>query len=65
MTGWAQTHLPSDGVEDTMAKLEYDLYYIKNISIGLDTLILLHTLKSLFVFSEPQFAEGWDEARLT
>src|SRR5262249_33518893 len=45
MTGWAQTHLPSDGVEDTMAKLEYDLYYIKNMSLSLDTLILLHTLK--------------------
>jgi lipopolysaccharide/colanic/teichoic acid biosynthesis glycosyltransferase len=64
MTGWAQTHVPAGSIEDTMAKLEYDLYYIKNISIGLDTLILLHTLKSLFVFPEAQLAESWDEARL-
>jgi lipopolysaccharide/colanic/teichoic acid biosynthesis glycosyltransferase len=64
MTGWAQTHLSADGVEDTMAKLEYDLYYIKNMSLSLDTLILLHTLKSLFVFPEAQLPESWDEARL-
>ena len=50
ITGWAQIHLnPSGEVEDTMARLEYDLYYIKHMSLGLDTLILLHTLKSMLM----------------
>ena len=30
-------------VEDLLAKLEYDLYYVKNYSIFLDLLILLQT----------------------
>ena len=64
MTGWAQIHLAGDAIQDAMTRLEYDLYYVKNISLALDTLILLHVLKSLFVFPEAQFAEGWDEARL-
>jgi lipopolysaccharide/colanic/teichoic acid biosynthesis glycosyltransferase len=46
MTGWAQIHWSDrDAPEDTMAKLEYDLYYLKNISLSLNTLILLHTAK--------------------
>ena len=32
-------------VEDAYRKLQYDLYYTKNISLQLDVLILLKTIK--------------------
>jgi lipopolysaccharide/colanic/teichoic acid biosynthesis glycosyltransferase len=34
-------------VQDAIARLEYDLYYIKNMSTSLDTFILLHTVKAV------------------
>lgn len=46
ITGWAQVKYRYGAtVEDAMEKLQYDLYYIKNLSIFLDLLILLHTLQ--------------------
>jgi len=47
ITGWAQVKRPyvSSSYEDMMAKLAYDLYYIKNMSILLDIIILLKTIK--------------------
>lgn len=46
ITGWAQINYRySDNLEDTIEKLEYDLFYIKNMSLGLDTYIIFHTLK--------------------
>jgi lipopolysaccharide/colanic/teichoic acid biosynthesis glycosyltransferase len=46
ITGWAQiNHTYGDSMKDTIAKLEYDLYYIKNLSPALDTLIMFHTAK--------------------
>jgi lipopolysaccharide/colanic/teichoic acid biosynthesis glycosyltransferase len=50
ITGWAQIQ---DGppVEETLAKLEYDLYYIKNMSMSLDAVILFQTLRSIFLAS--------------
>jgi sugar transferase (PEP-CTERM system associated) len=48
ITGWAQINLRyGDTPEDTITKLEYDLYYIKNISPSLDAYIVFHTLKAL------------------
>jgi lipopolysaccharide/colanic/teichoic acid biosynthesis glycosyltransferase len=45
--GWAQIHRGSGGtVEDTIVKLEYDLYYIKNLAPALDAYILLHTIRA-------------------
>lgn len=45
LTGWAQINNPYGAtVGNTWDKLEYDLYYIKNMSIFLDMLILLHTI---------------------
>ena len=45
ITGWAQINAPAtDSREDTVDKLCYDLYYIKNISFALDLSILLKTL---------------------
>ena len=46
ITGWAQVESAyASSVEESQRKLEYDLYYIKNISFLLDTLILLKTLR--------------------
>ena len=50
ITGWAQiNHKYGDSLEDTITKLEYDLYYIKNMSFALDTYILFHTLKTMLL----------------
>ncbi|MGH8068026.1 MAG: TIGR03013 family XrtA/PEP-CTERM system glycosyltransferase [Candidatus Entotheonellia bacterium] len=46
ITGWAQVRYQYGGtVEDAMEKLEYDLYYVKNVSVFLDLLILLNTIR--------------------
>jgi sugar transferase (PEP-CTERM system associated) len=46
ITGWAQINYKyGETLDDTIIKLEYDLYYIKNQSLSLDTLIILRTLK--------------------
>jgi lipopolysaccharide/colanic/teichoic acid biosynthesis glycosyltransferase len=45
ITGWAQVNYPyGASVEDALTKLEYDLYYIKNMSFLLDLKILLRTI---------------------
>jgi sugar transferase (PEP-CTERM system associated) len=50
ITGWAQiNHKYGDTVEDTIAKLEFDLYYIKNLSPSLDLYIIFHTLKVMLL----------------
>ena len=46
VTGWAQIRYPyGASVDDALEKLRYDLYYIKNISLFLDTVIILETVK--------------------
>lgn len=46
ITGWAQVRYSyGSTVEDALEKLQYDLYYIKNMSIFLDLLILLKSLQ--------------------
>jgi exopolysaccharide biosynthesis polyprenyl glycosylphosphotransferase len=48
ITGWAQVHHSyAASVEDAIEKLQYDLYYIKNLSIWLDLLILIETVKTV------------------
>ena len=50
LTGWAQiNHKYGDTIEDTITKLEYDLYYIKHISVTLDVYILLNTAKTVLL----------------
>ena len=48
LTGWAQVRF---GYGATLAenreKLEYDLYYIKHMSLGLDLLIMFETVKTI------------------
>jgi lipopolysaccharide/colanic/teichoic acid biosynthesis glycosyltransferase len=46
LTGWAQIRYPYGAtVDDARAKLEYDLFYLQNLSVGLDLRIILHTLR--------------------
>jgi lipopolysaccharide/colanic/teichoic acid biosynthesis glycosyltransferase len=50
ITGWAQINYKyGDTLEDTITKLEYDLYYIKNMSFRLDTYIVFHTVKAMLL----------------
>jgi exopolysaccharide biosynthesis polyprenyl glycosylphosphotransferase len=45
ITGWAQVNYPyGASLEDTIRKLEYDLYYIRYFSFLLDAAILLKTI---------------------
>jgi len=49
-TGWAQVNGGYCSTrEDNIQKLAYDLFYIKNLSIGLDFLIMVKTLKILLL----------------
>jgi exopolysaccharide biosynthesis polyprenyl glycosylphosphotransferase len=46
ITGWAQVNYPyGASVEDTLRKLEYDLYYIRHFSFLLDASIALKTVQ--------------------
>jgi lipopolysaccharide/colanic/teichoic acid biosynthesis glycosyltransferase len=48
LTGWAQVRYTYGAtVEDAMAKLQYDLYYIKNMSLALDLFVLFATVKTV------------------
>jgi sugar transferase (PEP-CTERM system associated) len=50
ITGWAQINFKyGDTLEDTVTKLEYDLYYIKNMASGLDVYIIFHTVKAMLL----------------
>jgi len=46
ITGWAQIKYPyGASIEDALEKLQYDIYYIKNMSPLLDLLIMVMTMK--------------------
>ena len=48
LTGWAQVRYAyGSSVEDAMEKLQYDLFYIKHLSLGMDLLIALSTVKTV------------------
>lgn len=50
VTGWAQiNYKPSASLEEAYEKLKYDLYYVKNRSLFLDLLIIIKTIRHLFV----------------
>ena len=45
ITGWAQINYPyGANVDDTLRKLEYDLYYIRHFSFVMDASIILRTI---------------------
>ena len=46
LTGWAQISYPyGASEEDALNKLEYDLYYIKNLCFSLDIMVAFQTIK--------------------
>jgi len=46
VTGWAQVMYGYGATEtDALEKLKYDLYYIKNMSLMLDLMVMFHTAK--------------------
>jgi lipopolysaccharide/colanic/teichoic acid biosynthesis glycosyltransferase len=48
ITGWAQVNQGyAAGVQETRLKLEYDLYYVKYLSLWLDGLIIAKTIKTI------------------
>jgi exopolysaccharide biosynthesis polyprenyl glycosylphosphotransferase len=50
ITGWAQVRYKyGNSIEDAKEKLRYDLFYIKNMSPGLDFLILFDTTKTILL----------------
>jgi sugar transferase (PEP-CTERM system associated) len=49
-TGWAQINRGYNAtLEDNKEKLAYDLFYIKNVSVGLDLFIMFSTIKILLL----------------
>lgn len=50
LTGWAQVRYRYGAtLEETRQKLEYDLYYVKHMSLGLDLLIMFETIKTILL----------------
>lgn len=50
LTGWAQVNYPyGSSVEDARRKLEYDLYYMKHMTLTLDMFVLLDTVRIIVV----------------
>ena len=57
ITGWHKSSTVRFLVEDAVEKLQYDLYYIKNLSLFLDLLIALNTIQVVL------FARGRERAK--
>jgi lipopolysaccharide/colanic/teichoic acid biosynthesis glycosyltransferase len=50
LTGWAQVRYTyGASIEDALQKLQYDLFYIKNVSLALDVFIVLETVKTVIL----------------
>jgi sugar transferase (PEP-CTERM system associated) len=50
LTGWAQVRYTyGASIEDALQKLQYDLFYIKNLSIALDLFIIFSTIKTVLL----------------
>ncbi len=50
ITGWAQINYKyASSIDDTYEKLQFDIYYLKKRSLVLDLLILLKTMRTLFI----------------
>jgi lipopolysaccharide/colanic/teichoic acid biosynthesis glycosyltransferase len=48
LTGWAQVrHSYGSNAQDALHKLQYDLFYIKHVSVAFDLFIILETLKTV------------------
>jgi lipopolysaccharide/colanic/teichoic acid biosynthesis glycosyltransferase len=52
LTGWSQINMdPKDAPPDAVLALEYDLYYLRNMSLTLDAYVLLHQLRQILSFA--------------
>jgi lipopolysaccharide/colanic/teichoic acid biosynthesis glycosyltransferase len=50
LTGWAQVRYTYGATtEDALQKLQYDLYYIKNMTVALDVYIIIETVKTVLL----------------
>jgi exopolysaccharide biosynthesis polyprenyl glycosylphosphotransferase len=50
VTGWSQVQAPyASSLEESIEKLKYDLYYIKNLSFALDMTILASTARTVLL----------------
>lgn len=50
VTGWAQINYPyGNSVKDAKEMLNYDLFYIKNVSFLMDMMIVMRTIKIVFL----------------
>jgi exopolysaccharide biosynthesis polyprenyl glycosylphosphotransferase len=50
ITGWAQVRYTYGASrEDALQKLQYDLFYIKNLSVALDLFIMFETVKTVLL----------------
>jgi sugar transferase (PEP-CTERM system associated) len=50
LTGWAQVRYTyGASTEDALQKLQYDLFYIKNLSLALDFFIMVETIKTVLL----------------
>jgi sugar transferase (PEP-CTERM system associated) len=50
VTGWAQVRYTyAASVEDSLQKLQYDLFYIKHMSVAFDLFIILETVKTVLM----------------
>jgi sugar transferase (PEP-CTERM system associated) len=50
LTGWAQIrHSYGSDVNDALQKLQYELFYIKHMSVAFDLFIMLETIKTVLV----------------
>ena len=50
VTGWAQVRYTyGASVEDALEKMQYDLYYVKHVSLMFDVLIALETIKTVLL----------------
>jgi exopolysaccharide biosynthesis polyprenyl glycosylphosphotransferase len=53
ITGWAQIRYPyGSSIEDARRKLEYDIFYIKSLSLSFDLQILLSTIRIVVLGKE-------------
>jgi lipopolysaccharide/colanic/teichoic acid biosynthesis glycosyltransferase len=51
LTGWAQVRYTyAASAEDAMEKLQYDLFYVKNMSMALDLFIMFDTVKTVLLY---------------
>ena len=54
LPNWAQVNYPyGESDEDTIEKLKYDLYYIRNYSLKLDVMIVFKTVYTV-IFGKGQ-----------